>query len=79
MLYTMQCAKRCDLCCSRPLTKFMGTAASNKTHLTLLLTPGSLLRSCRGLAAEEFPLLLLPAGEFAAIRAGIGGVTKVRF
>jgi hypothetical protein len=30
----------------------------------------------RGLTAEEFPLLLLPAGEFAAIRLGVAGVTK---
>lgn len=30
----------------------------------------------RGLGPEDFPLLLLPAGEFAAIRNGAGGVTK---
>lgn len=30
----------------------------------------------RGLTPEEFPLLLLPAGEFAAVRNGVAGVTK---
>lgn len=30
----------------------------------------------RGLAPEDFPLLLLPAGEFVAVRNGAGGVTK---
>lgn len=30
----------------------------------------------RGLAPEEFPLLLLPAAQFAAIKAGVAGVTK---
>lgn len=32
--------------------------------------------SHRGLTPEEFPLLLLPAGEFVAVRNGVAGVTK---
>lgn len=30
----------------------------------------------RGLTADEFPLLLLTAGEFAALRLGVAGITK---
>lgn len=29
-----------------------------------------------GLSAEDFPLLLLPAGEYAALRRGLPGITK---
>lgn len=31
---------------------------------------------CRGLAVEEFPLLLLTVGEYIAARRGLGGFSK---
>ena len=48
--------------------------SSSMDTITSSLAP--LLAHCRGLTAEEFPLLLLSAGEFAAIRSGVAGVTK---
>lgn len=55
-----------------------GGHASPREHTRHNTTRSIIPSPCRirGLAAEDFPLLLLPAGEFAALRLGLPRITK---